>query len=333
MRILVLTPSFFSYEQSVAESMRSMGHHVDLVDERPSNSPISRALVRIAPKVLSRAIERHFQLIADATIRAAEYDGLLVIKGEVVPGWFLDEFERSSPRAPRVYYTYDSIVNSPQGVRIAEKFTRRFTFDRQDAESLDGYEYKPLFYSKEYFCSLSERSILLSFVGTLHGDRYRFVRRATEGFAPEALRLFFYVPARWYFWLRRLSGTGFRGVPGRVVNFSPMARADVAAVVRQSRAVLDLQRVGQRGLTMRTFESLASGAALITANPEIQREDFYDPSKILIVDERLEAVDAGMVADFIERLPETPSPPPGFEQYSIDAWVEGIVECFEVERS
>jgi hypothetical protein len=49
-------------------------------------------------------------------------------------------------------------------------------------------------------------------------------------------------------------------------------------------AVLDIHHPGQSGLTMRTFEVLASGKKLITTNENVRNHDFYDPTLISIID-------------------------------------------------
>lgn len=328
MRILLLSPSFFGYERSVAQAFRVAGHEVDLFDERPSNSALRRALVRVAPSLMSRQIERHYQEVG-ATVQGRQYDALLVIKGEVVPSWFLESFKVQNPDAVRAYYTFDSLKNSPQGLRIIDHFSHRYTFDRRDAAEQASFEYKPLFYSPEYAPSEAPREFDVSFIGTLHGDRWHFVHAVAAAVSEERRRLFFYIPAAWYFWLRKLGSSKVRHVPRSAVETKALSRDQVVDTMKRSRVVIDMQREGQYGLTMRTFEALATGAALVTSNSDISEEPFFDPSLILVVPRDDERIRADEVEAFIASQPAVGSRPAGFERHSLQSWVDQFIRVFE----
>lgn len=328
LRILLVSPSFFGYERSVAQAIRETGHEVDLFDERPSNRAWQRALVRVAPKLMQRQIDAHYRALAEA-IDGTSYDALLVIKGEVVPRAFVEAFAAANPSAVRAYYTFDSLRNSPQGLRIVDLFDLRYTFDRRDARADPSFAYKPLFYAAEYRPSARPRELDVSFIGTLHGDRWEFVQAVAAGVPERRRRLFFFIPAAWYYWVRRLTSNRVRGVPRHAVQTTPLSRADVVDLMQNSRVVIDMQRHGQHGLTMRTFEALATGAALITSNGEIVAEPFYDPSRILVVPREPSEIDADAVARFVRTQPDVGTAPPSFHEYSLANWVEEFVRRFE----
>ena len=50
--------------------------------------------------------------------------------------------------------------------------------------------------------------------------------------------------------------------------------------MKDCHAVLDIEHPKQVGLTMRTFEVLASGRKLITTNRSIINHEFYDPLRM-----------------------------------------------------
>jgi len=326
MRLLLISPSFFGYETSLAEAFRDRGWAVDLVDERPSNRAWARAAVRVAPSLLHRRIDNYYRAQVQR-LSTRRYDALLVVKGEVVPPWFVEEFRGHNPDATLAYYTYDAVENSAQGMRIIEQFSHRFTFDRNDASTQPGFQYKPLFYSREYTVGTSTRDLGISFVGTLHGERYRFAKAATADIPENERELFFFSQAPWYFWLRKVTSHDIRPVARTEVSFVPLDRSAVVTLAQRSRTVLDLQRAGQTGLTMRTFETLATGAGLITANEAIRDEPFYDESRILVVSRDPDAIDPTVVADFVANVANDRAPD-GFEQYSLDSWVEGFDHLF-----
>lgn len=324
MRILLITPSFFGYEGEIADEFRAQGHAVDLLDERPSNRAWARAAIRVAPGLVRRQVSRYYDTLV-GRLRSQQYDALIVIKGEVVPPRFLEVFIERNPMAARAYYTFDSISNSPQGRRILRYFQHRFTFDPVDAATHEGFEYKPLFYSPHCSFTSAARQIDVAFVGTLHGDRYEFAKAVTSRIPHDRVLLFFYTPAAWYFWLRKATSKHVRPVRRGEVSTVPMSRADTVALTQRSRVMIDLQRAGQAGLTMRTFETLATGTALVTANEAIKNEPFYDPRRILVVPRSPAEIDPDSVRAFVQQA-DTAMMPDSIERYMLSRWVSHFAE-------
>lgn len=325
MRILLVTPSFFGYEEAISAAFRAKGVEVDLVDERPYNSALSRAVLRLAPSLLTHQLRRYYRGVIERT-QAVPYDGLLVVKGEVVPEWFIRDFREAHPDCRCVFYTFDAITNSSHCLQLLSYFEKTYSFDPLDVAAHAGLEYKPLFYSDEYYSSDEPRDFDLAFVGTVHGIRYAFTQRiAQAASSPTRTFLHYYVPSAWFYWVSRAVDRAFWRVPRSAVSTRRMGRSEVAAVTRRSRAVIDVQRPRQAGLTMRTFEVLASGAALITANHHIQGEPFYDPAFILVVPAEPEAIDVDQVRQFLADLPSVPQVPSRLDSYSVGAWVSDFI--------
>lgn len=325
MKILIVTPAFFGYENVIADAFRSAGHDVQLRDERPSNSAVARAAVRAAPLLMRSAVRRHFARLT-RELDDTSYDMLLVIKGEVVTRRFIEAFRAQNPHGLVVYYAFDSLANSPKARENLDLFDFRYTFDRTDSDNEIDFRYKPLFYSDEYTPGSNERDLDVSFVGTLHGDRYAFTQAIAQGVPDERRELYYFVAASWFFWVRKLTSRDVWPVHRRAISTTSLSRAQVVELMQRSRAVIDVQREGQAGLTMRTFEVLATGAALITTNSAVMREEFYDPGQILVVSRELAMIDPRVVSDFVQSLPTTPSVPKGFDAYSVRNWVVEFLE-------
>lgn len=331
LRVLVVSPAFFGYEAAIVGEFRDQGHEAIFLDERPSNSAIARAIVRVFPALVKKQVERHFRRALE-DLGDTPVDGVLVIKGEVTPEWFLAEIARRSPDATFVYYTFDALSNTPQGARYFPQFDRRFSFDPADVEANADFELKELFYDPAYQPSDEPRDLDLSFVGTLHGDRYAFTQAVAAAVPREKRRLFYYMAARWYFVLRKVTSRKVRHVPGDDVSFTPLVRDEVVEIARRSRVVIDLQRAGQTGLTMRTFEVLATGAAIITSNDSIRDTEFFSPDRVLVVPRDPKDIDPERVAAFIEQQPVVGTAPTGFERYSLKAWVDHFVHAFSTSN-
>lgn len=324
MRLLFITPSFFGYESAISQAFERAGVTVDRYDERPRNSSIARAVLRVAPWAMAGELRSHFRAILHET-RDVHVDVLLIIKGENVPVWFVEEFTRLHPTTRRIFYTFDSMSNSSRGASLLPMMDRAFSFDRRDVARFGALEYKPLFYAPEFDAVDDEGDIqfLVSFVGTLHSDRYAHYRAVVRNLPPSASDGYFYSPARWFYAAQRLSTPELRGAANHV-KFDKLDRREVARRFARARAVLDVQRPGQSGLTMRTFEALATGAALITTNEAVVEEPFFDPQRIFVVPRQPELVDAEAVATWVHGLPPRLSAL-DLADYSIDRWVTGFL--------
>jgi len=322
-RVLIIGPAFFGYEQDILTEFRRQGHQADFLDERPSNGSVFRAVVRVRKSLLLRRIDAHFRAAA-ARLANSHYDLVLVIKGEVVPRWFLELLREKSPGARFKFYAYDALANSNQCLELLDMFDERFSFDRDDVERDDRFSYLPLFFTPEFApnngdVSTPARRHNLAFVGTLHSERYEIAKRLLADGADAFM--FFYAQARWYFAATKYVSGENRSVPWRDVAFRPMSREAIAETFSQSKAVLDIQRSGQVGLTMRTFEVLASGAILVTTNPAVKREPFYDPERVIVVGPDW---DAQRLERQLDHLQAPGGRPGDFDDYSLRAWVERI---------
>ncbi|SKB07317.1 CgeB family protein [Aeromicrobium choanae] len=326
-RALLVSPAFFGYERDIAAELERQGWDTVFVDERPSNSALMRAVIRVRRSLLGRLIQAHYRSTLDR-LRRERFDLVVVIKGEVVPAWFLRELRALNPGAAFVFYAYDAVGNSPNCLGLLDQFDARLSFDRDDVEAHAGFGYLPLFHTPEFRPLPAEQAAgsrrhRWAFVGTLHSGRYAFVRRLIgDG---EGDFTFFYVQARWYFALTKYVTRENRSVPWRDVSFTPLTRAQIAEVFRHSVAVLDMQRPGQSGLTMRTLEVLASGSILVTTNPSIAQEPFYDPRRVVILPDEGRTTDAAQLLADVVAAGAPAGAPPGFEAYSLESFVRQLV--------
>ena len=126
-RALIVTPRFFGYEEDIASEFRRQGFHVDLIDERPSNSAFMKALFRVRASALTRSLDRYFRTAVREGLTVG-YDLVLVIKGETVPAWFLEQVKVDSPHAVFVFHTVDSVFNSSNFKKLLPLFDHLFSF-------------------------------------------------------------------------------------------------------------------------------------------------------------------------------------------------------------
>ncbi|WP_456786675.1 glycosyltransferase family protein [Cellulomonas sp. P5_C5] len=319
----MIGPAFFGYEDAIVDAFRAAGAQAKFIDERVWNRSFVRAVARVSPTLLHMFTSLHFRRVA-ARFRRTGVDLVLVVKGEAIPVAFLRSIVRDHPDALLVFYAYDSVRTSAVYPQQADLFDHAYSFDRDDVEAYPGLRYKPLFFTAEFEPGAphAERTLDVAFVGTVSPTRYAVLRAIASHF-PRA-HTYFYVPARWYLRLRRAVSPEYRYVDVADVRTEKLSRAQVAERFRSARVVLDHQKPGQSGLTMRTFEALASGAALVTTNRRTLDEDLSADDRVAVI--TVDDVE-GAVAAVRELLGRDLDGrrPPGFDRFSVGAWVEELL--------
>jgi len=90
--------------------------------------------------------------------------------------------------------------------------------------------------------------------------------------------------------------------------------------LHNSQVLLDINRIGQKGLTFRVFESLGLEKKLITTNGDIKNYDFYNPNNILIIDEKK----TNIPFDFFTKK-YNPVSEDILKKYTIETWILQII--------
>jgi len=322
---LLIAPHFFGYEAAISAELERQGVATTFMDERPSTSSIARAALRRARPLARKWIDRYYRKwLTD--LASKRFDVILVIKGEVIPRWFLESLREFNPSARFAFYAWDSVENSKEFLQLLDLFDEAFTFDREDAVRHSRLTYHPFFFAPEYaHIETQTRPIRLAFVGTLHTNRHLITKAIFDSLSGSETRCFLYSPARWYFFLKKYLTREFSAVRWRDVSFTPMSREATAALFHSSHAVLDIHHPKQNGLSPRAFEVLASGCILVTTNSSIQLEPFFDSEHIIVIPSDIKELDPEQLAAQLDVLPTTALPPERLDDYTIQSWVGRIV--------
>ncbi len=321
--VLFITPFFFGYEVSIKNAIIENGYDVDLFDERPSNKSIFKAISRVKKSIIKSQINKYYDKIF-SKIQGKQYSYFLLIKGETIPENFIIKFKKNNPHAKLIFYSYDSINNNVNSLQILKHFDSCYSFDFEDVKNYPSFKLKHLFYTKEYInkeYDSIERIYTISFVGTLHSNRHSVIRNLFGAF--KNTFTFFYLPAKWFFYFNKLTNKDFRNIKMEEISFDKISKEEVAKIFKSSKSVLDIQRFNQTGLTMRTFEVLASGAILITINPYIKYVDFYRTNNIIVIDEIPSATNILEIkSKIIDKGGNDLSQDVNFQKYFINNWVK-----------
>lgn len=320
-KILLVSVSFFGYEKAIYDKLIQKGAIVDFYDDRPSNSLWVKALIRLNKKLLRWFIDRYYRSILN-TIQYNTYDYLLVIKGEAIPKVFLEKIRIQNPNIIIIGYTFDSVEEHPYFKQLIPYFDRTFTFDKTDAQYLN-INFRPLFCIDEYYQKSQniESSLDLVFIGSAHTDRYIVGQRVQQVIRQLNLKSFFYYygHSQWVFGLRKFFDVHYRIFRLKDLSFHSLSHQEIMKYYQNTKAVLDINKPYQNGLTMRTFEVLAFGKKLITTNANIKNYPFYDERNILIIDRECPILNE----DFF-RIPFSQIDEKILYEMSLDAWLNDL---------
>lgn len=94
---------------------------------------------------------------------------------------------------------------------------------------------------------------------------------------------------------------------------------DLPTYYQSTKAILDLMRTNQYGLSFRVFEAMALEKKIITDNPKIKQYDFYNPNNILVLNEDFSNLTKNFFEMPYERLPKEI-----YEKYTLENWVKKV---------
>jgi hypothetical protein len=322
-RVLFIAPMFFGYEKLIQAELEAKGAEVDYFNDRPDNGFWTKALIRVDRRLLARKTERYYKSIIEST-RSQSYDHVLIVRGEAISLQMLRLLRQAQPKARMSLYLWDSMNYNPNARRVLGEFDQVFSFDRSDVEQNKKMQFLPLFYGREFERSAQwdgEPVYDACFIGTIHTDRYKVLEKVIDGLEARGRKVFVfcYYPSKHLYRLRALLDSGFRRFGSKYVSFTGMTLSDVVDHIAKSRAVVDVNRPDQLGLTMRTIEAVGAQRKLITTNTDVINYDLYSPSGVLVVKRDNPCVDDDFLFSTLRPFDIAQR-----ENYSVSAWIDQI---------
>lgn len=326
-RILFFAPSFFGYELKIKAKMEEMGALVDFFDERSVSSAINRALLKVSPKIFTKKTNDYYNDIFKEN-KDNNYEYVLVIKCDMISSDILKQMKVVFKEAKFCLYLYDSISNIPDIESKFQYFDRVLSFDRSDSMGNEKIIFRPLFYLDEFRKEINSESLTcedidLSFLGTIHSDRYAILKKI-ERVCKEYNLIFFtfkYLQSRFIYYVYKTIKKEFRDTKISDFSFEKMETGDISNIVSRSKVILDIEHPKQTGLTMRTIEMIGMQKKLITTNKDIINYDFYYPHNILVISRENPELPYEFFNSSYRALDKNV-----YEKYNIENWIRDILD-------
>jgi hypothetical protein len=322
MDTLLISTNFFGYPQEIVKALAARGRSALWYDDRPASDTLTKALVRLSPRVIQRRSDEYFaKIFADA----ARHDirDILVIKGEALSVSMIRRMRALFPKARLTLYFWDSYRNMPKGsADKVDLFDRAFSFDLEDVKTDPRLKYRPLFYIEQYAdVGAVEQDIDLLFLGTAHSDRVTVLDKIARAMPPGYdFRKILFARSQMLHRIQNVVSAPYRRTDERDFIFSPIPKHEVQKLIGRAKIVLDIERDVQTGFTMRTIEMLGASRKLITTNPSIAKADFYHPQNQSYVDRDRPVIDPSFLDS-----PWLPQDPALLKSYSLSGWLDDML--------
>lgn len=323
--VLLICPKYFNYEIEIKKSLEELGAFTLWYDERPSNSFLTKVLIRLSNKILPRKIEKYYKgIIDELEKREIQPDFIFFVNPESAGREQILSLKTYAPQAKLILYMWDSLKNKRNAASILSCFDSISTFDPADAQKY-GMKLRPLFYIDKYaseFQTNFEYDFL--FIGTAHSDRYLLVKKIIEKLPSNLIvKTHFFLSSRKLFWLKKVLHKEFRKVKLGDISFLPLNQHDVAKLVGKSRVVIDINHPQQIGLTMRTLETLGARRKLVTTNEDVTKYDFFREENIYVINRNNPVIPEEFIKQDLISLESKI-----LFKYSIEGWISELFSCF-----
>ena len=326
-RILLISPDFFNYPLIIVNELKGMGYIVDWINDRPSNSNIIKAILRINRDCISIINHKYFDRILKRIIDK-DYDIFILIIGQSM--WFhknmIEELRKRMRGTKFIAYLWDSIKNCKYVTpEFLSSFDKRYSFDRSDANRYNEIEFLPLFYSSAYEEISKENSFIeydLFYVGTAHPKKYKYINIMSKQLKViyEKQFIYHYMPSKLKYLYHKVRDEEFSYAKLSDFKNEKLNEETIVKIIKKSRCILDSPQDGQEGLTIRTIECLGAKKKLITTNSDIKNYDFYKEENIYVYEGEFDFKSKFFTYPYCEIEERI------YEKYSLKNWLKTILK-------
>lgn len=320
-RILLFIPKFFGLSKQIETELKNLGAEVDAYNERSISSALNRALLKVIPFIFKFHTYRYYKNILNS-IKNNKYDYILFVDCQMADAKALSMYRSTFLNSKFILYLWDSLANLKNTSSKFEYFDKVLSFDRMDCVNNSSICFRPLFYSTENNNTKTVKPKYdISFVGTIHSDRYAIIKKISKICNDNNYKLFVfkYLQSNFIYYFYKASKSEFRDTKHSDFSYKAIPSSEVQRISSESKAILDINNPKQDGLTTRPIEALYNGKKLITTCSDIENYDFYNSNDILIIDRSNPMI----IKNFIE-TPFKPISAEIMNHYSFENWAKDV---------
>lgn len=317
MQICLISFDFWNYDHHIVDTLQKKGidaHHINLRDYKHNYpSPFHRIgnfFGKLFLKQNIKKIKREEYILQQLSVLGKQ-DQILIINPEIISKNTHKKIKTSANRY--VAYLYDSCKRRPiDHLLEIDLFDTVFSFDPQDVKT---YNFRPI----TNYIYFNQRPI--PEIGEVKNDcftvcyldeRLETINRIAEIFNRKNLGSHFIIVGK----------TKPEHIHKDIIfSEERFNQEDVHQKIIDSKAILDLLRDDQAGLSFRIFEAMGFQRKIVTSNKYVQNFDFYNSENILIIDPQNPEIPEAFF-----KTPYIPIPPQIYRKYTLEGWVEEVFD-------
>jgi len=321
-KVLLIAPPFFNYYKIIISELIEQGYEVDYYNERPGTGTLAKIIIRLNYRFYL-PITRHYYKSLIKKQKNEDYKIILFVDPESVDRKSIIEMKLIFKKSVIIGYFWDSLRNKKSLKEKIDLFDRVYSFDNKDCYENNKLKFLPLFFSRFAEAPVAKKFIYdVTFVGTIHSDRYRIIKEIKKQCDSLGLKCFWflYFPSKLLFYRKKFFDKSFKTAKITDFSFQPLTHNDVSKIIEQSKIIIDIEHPGQTGLTMRTIEMIGAQKKLITTNEDIKSYDFFKDSNIYIINRDTPCVDTNFFISEYKAIEKNI-----IDRYNISSWVKEII--------
>lgn len=316
-RLLFLKANLYGYSNAIEREFRAMGFSVDSINVSHESTTFDR-IVKDLPWFPQWKENR--KVMKEYNRFSKNYDYIIVVRGDLLTPETISTMKAENPKARTILYLWDSVLENEYVKAIIPLFDIVKSFDMEDCPKY-AFDYLPLFYINDYSNGRQadeDYKYLFSFVGVDRTDRHFILYELQKQAIAAGWDTYIYLRlSKLGYYKRRLKGLNVKKSDYR---YESISSDKISEIYKKSKCVVDIENNVQAGLTMRTFEALASGKKLITTNRHILETDLFNPQNVYVIDREHPVLDEDFIkSEFVYN--------PAIEKYSVREWAKKLMSC------
>lgn len=315
MKILFITYFYYDIYVPILQEMDKQGHDVTLVEDKLfAYSPlfitknVVKRLIKKCLRFFLQTEKKYWQsVIASHPEIDGFYDVVVCHPGLSFCKYIKKRLMIHNPMIKSCVMIQDS-SNYMNYFYNNHLYDNVYTFDYEDAK-----RYKDVKVLGAYWVPMTPVPIVydIAMVGSDHDDRFDIIKKIYPQLTGRNLNLFIKIVSR---------KPSAEKVSYPFVTNCPIPIEEVRSIINSSSCILETDREGQSGLTLRDMWALASGKKLITTNTYIKSSPYYNKEQVRFINRENPVIDI----HFLEEKKEFPVGDVFIPQ-RIDNWVRRLL--------
>lgn len=276
-KCLLITPkSFYFYSEYLRKTLSLYNYEVTVSnDEYPENT-LGKIMGKLKIPILLKTTQKRF---LQEFLNGKSYDLVLIIKGRGMSPSLLQQIKDVSSKV--IGYSFDSFNYHKAPLKWLNYVDKFYTFDYKDSENHN----IPIV---ELFSSMPENktqktfSYQISAIVRNHSDRLEYINKVLSNLNNESKFIFIYEQNLVTFFQNFIKSPRLYIKYWKFISFKSLPYPEYIRVLKESNFTIDFAHPAQSGITIRCFEALASQTKIITNNPFVTKNKYFNENNSII---------------------------------------------------